>query len=133
MIYNNDFVTNSSSTSFILFIKNEESFTLSKFLNALKTDPDSPLAIIYKELFKMIKDNMEPANNIKFEELNLNYRFFDEFSKEGAIEIKRRLKNGEQAYIGTISDDSAVGGYFMGKKIIIIDDTFYFNWEADAY
>lgn len=134
MIYNSDFVTNSSSTSFVLFVKGDKVPSLMDFYKAVKVDEDSPLATIYKQLYNLIIENMEEAQEISFKEINSNnYRFFDEFSAEGEEEIKRRIEEGEKAFIGTISDDSAVGGYFMGKKIVIIGDSFYFNWESDAY
>ena len=121
MIYNSDYVTNSSSTSFVLFTKNKKDFTLANFYNALKVDRKSPLAIIYKELYDLIINNMKEVPNITFEELNSNnYRFFDEFSKDGESEIKARIANGEKAFIGTISDDSVVGGLFMRNKMYLL-------------
>ena len=133
MIYNSDFVTNSSSTSFVLFTKDKKNFTLASFLKALKVEDSSPLVIVYKELFNMIKENMFESSIIKIEDLNSSGRFFDEFSADGIKEIKKRIENGEKAFIGTISDDSSVGAYFMKKRIVIVGDTFYFNWEPDAY
>ena len=133
MIYNSDFVTNSSSTSFVLFAKDNKDFTLSSFLKALKVEDSSPLTIVYKELFNMIRENMTETSIIKLEDLNSSGRFFDEFSADGIKEIKKRIENGEKAFIGTISDDSSVGAYFMRKRIVIVGDTFYFNWEPDAY
>ena len=133
MIYNSDFVTNSSSTSFVLFAKDNKDFTLLSFLKALKVEESSPLTIVYKELFNMIKENMTETSIIKLEDLNSSGRFFDEVSADGIKEIKKRIENGEKAFIGTISDDSSVGAYFMNKRIVIVGDTFYFNWEPDAY
>lgn len=134
MIYNSDFVTNSSSTSFVLFTKDIKKFSLLDFYRAVKVNQNSPLAIIYKELYNLIIGNMEEVSGISFEEINSdNYRFFDEFSSDGEVEIKKRIKNGEKAYIGKIFNDTPVGEYFMGKKIVIVGDSFYFNWEADAF
>ena len=134
MIYNSDFVTNSSSTSFVLFTKDSEDFTLSSFLKALKVDNSSPLTIVYRELFNMIKENMSESSIIKIDDLKSgDFRFFDEFSADSIKEIKERIENGEKAFVGTISDDSPVGAYFMRKRIVIVGDTFYFNWEPDAY
>lgn len=133
MIFNKDFVTNSSSTSFVLFTNDFSKFTLDAFYKACKVDKESPFAILYKALFQMVLNNAEYCKNPTFKKINNDFRAFDEFSEEGKKEIKKRIKNGEDAYVGTISDDTAVGAYFMGKKIIIIGDTFYFNWEPDAY
>ena len=133
MIYNADYVTNSSSTSFVLILKDKRHFTLESFLNAAGVLEDSPLVIVYKRLFQLINENVSDKTIVSFEEINEEYRSFDEFSKEGEEEIRRRIKNGEKAYVGTISDDDLVGGYYMGNRIIIVGDTFYFNWEPDAY
>ena len=132
MIYNNDFVTNSSSTSFVLIQKEGSTFSLKDFLSASGVSEDSPLAIIYKRLYELIKDGII-TQVFSFEEANNDYRAFNEFSAEGEKEIRRRIGNGEKAFVGSIHDDDAVGCYFLGKKVVIIGDTFYFNWEPDAY
>ena len=55
-----DFVTNSSSTSFILAC--DADFTLEEFMQLMGVDKDSPLAPIFQRLFDLIKENMKPIN-----------------------------------------------------------------------
>lgn len=132
MIYNSDFVTNSSSTSFVLMTKDKKTFTLAKFLNAAHVDKKSPLSLIYTKLFELIQEGII-KEVFSLKEILNDYRVFDGFSKQSKKEIKKRIKNGEKAYVGNISDDSSIGAFFLSHKVIIIGDTFYFNWEPDAY
>ena len=53
----NGFVTNSSSTSFIISMKNE--MTKPNFMSAIGASGNSPLNKIFEDLFNTIKDGAE--------------------------------------------------------------------------
>ena len=54
-----DFVTNSSSTSFILIVSGDDS--REEFLNAAGLSVDSPLAAHFSELYDLVRRAKEPT------------------------------------------------------------------------
>ena len=61
MKYRNGFVTNSSSTSFIISIKSE--FSKESFMSGIGADGESPMNVIFEDLFDAIDMNKQPIQD----------------------------------------------------------------------
>lgn len=122
------FVTNSSSTSFVVVQKKkiDKEFFLEHF-------GMSPGNILYKTFC-----NWFDALNSRLRQVPAGTKLFDYLEKERVnvddedrAEILERYNNGEKVYYGFLSTDGDSGGgaevYFASDSIIIIDEDFYFT------
>lgn len=118
-----DFVTNSSSTCFVVMTKGE--FTLESFINAVGLDSSSDFTPIFKQLFDSLSNRMTPLENgVK------NHRWYSDgsikdfiestFSKSTWQRIQNAINNGYQIYIGDLhSDENALECFFCTSAFII--------------
>ena len=133
MKINNGFITNSSSTSFIISTK-EKSFTKEAFLKAIGVTEDSLLYKYYFNFYSTVKDAAWPVpkevNIIDYlqEHTNLN-------DEKDLQEIKNRYNNGEDVYIGKLDDsgETLLETYYSRESFVIVGDDFYFNARNSIY
>ena len=106
------FVTNSSSTSFLILSKKE--LTMERLLSELGFTKGSP---IYDEGHAFVYDMMyhlEAVDEDRTEEIS------DEFGSEMLALFREKKGNGWYAYIGrTASDDSTIASYFTLDSTIV--------------
>jgi hypothetical protein len=131
------FVTNSSSTNFIISMK--EDFTCDNFFKALGIDRDFPLSNVIEAFFdaldnrKIDIEDDESWNGLDetdFEEV-LGYSVGDD-----AIEtVKELLAAKRKVYIGDLWDQDASPAevFLCFSSILISNDFLYFNTEDDSY
>ena len=116
-----DFITNSSSTSFILITKN--GLTEDDFLKLLGIKRKSPFLQIFHELFNNITEEMTPLKGSALE---------IEISKSPdnvANKLENAKNNHQEIFTGSFnSDDPIVKSFFCTESFEAEDDKFYFNY-----
>jgi hypothetical protein len=131
----NGFVTNSSSTSFILSMKEE--FTEENFISALGAEGDSPLNKIFEDLFKAVEENAEDIISVVKKEGDQSVEKFLEgsFSKETISKVNEFLEAGRKVYYGRLHSDceSAAEQYFCCESFILMEDDIYFNGNIGGW
>jgi len=134
MKISNGFVTNSSSTSFVISSKNK--VTKKTFIKAMGVEKQSLVFDMFEELFNKVE-------NVK-EEIPLGVKNLEKFFDENGIrihdsgdvdEIRKRYNAGEKVYYGRLSDggDGDCVAFFSHESFVIIEDDFYFNARNSAY
>lgn len=119
-----DFVTNSSSTCFVVMVKGD--FTLGKFLGAAGVDEKSPFIEMFKQIFELFKDDLKPAR-----EFAANHRWTRDKSFEQFVEdifsknTLQRVRDAEDAgmtvYMGELYSDNGELECFLCTDCFLID------------
>ena len=120
-----DFVTNSSSTCFVVVSKSD--FNLPTFVKSIGFNEDSIFKDIYKEMFYIFKDSLEPARN--FVESDKWYKagtsFEDYVTKLFSTETYKRIieaeKKGYIVYMGRLASDEGFTQAYLCTDAFIID------------
>ncbi|MCB0479547.1 MAG: hypothetical protein KDC84_15375 [Crocinitomicaceae bacterium] len=135
-----DFVTNSSSTSFIIISDGE--FNLKKFIDAVGIEKESPFIDLYKDLFESFKYSMSPAREY-YEQCNSSreYSTFEDFvkswfwyGKELLPKILDAESQGKQVFLGGLrSDNGEIEGFFCTDEFIIEADGLHIDARENGW
>ena len=128
-----DFVTNSSSTSFIIIAKDE--ISKDDFIKLLGVEKDSDFYEMFEDLYDTLNYNMkeiEEAINSQYwgEEYDSVEKLIKkEFSDEMYQKYLEAKKDGKKVYIGTMSSDSEfLVAYMCMDSFVVEDEKIYFNY-----
>lgn len=132
-----DFVTNSSSTCFVVMRKGN--VTLDEFINAVGVEANSRFKDIYEELYNHCINEMCPL-----EVAVKSHRWYNGGSVEKFVKahfsvqtwerIKKAKKAGYKVYMGSLrSDNSAVECYFCTQAFVIEADSFIIDGTNDGW
>jgi len=128
-----DFVTNSSSTSFIIMIQNE--MTEDDFIKLMGIEKDSDFYEMFENLFYTLKSNMEEIEEAikegywKTETQDVENFIKKEFSEEIYQKYLEAKNQGRKVYIGRLSsDDEALAAYLCMDSFIVENEKIYFNY-----
>lgn len=117
-----DFVTNSSSTSFILITKDE--FSEDEFFEAAGLLGSSKMTFLFERLYEAICENMNESAPI-----NPN-----DYPPSIAEKIKDANDHGYKIYVGSLSSDvDEIETFFCTDSFVIESDVIYFNYLECAW
>ncbi len=134
MKISNGYVTNSSSTSFVITSKN--GLTREAFLNIVGVSEESLLIDMYKNLYRAIRANIKKIpDNISIRQfLKINSIKLDD---SDIVEIEHRYNRGDDVYWGELSDSGDDGGlaeaFFSHESFVVVGDDIYFNARDSMY
>ena len=124
-----DFVTNSSSTCFVVMRKGH--VTMDDFIKAVGVEANSRFKDIYEELYNLCVNEMTPIEDaVSRHRWNKEgasvEKFINEFfSAQTWDRIKKAKKAGYKVYMGDLhSDETAVESYFCTQAFVIESDKF---------
>ena len=129
-----DFVTNSSSTSFVVMTRGE--LTLNVFLKAVGVSNDSMFRSLFVKLFDIFKNDMN-----KLEDMSIRYgcnsvnEYIDQYySKETQARIYKAQKEGFDIYVGKLhSDNDEIETLFCCDSFVIEGDKLIIDATQDAW
>ena len=130
-----DFVTNSSSTCFVVMTKEE--LTLPQFLRLVGVDNDCMFVDVFAKLYQCFKQNLTPlrvsmaANQWKTIEEFVRAKFL---SPGTAERIKKAIEKGLNVYVGELSSDNdEIESFFCCDSFVIEGDNVIFDATNDAW
>jgi hypothetical protein len=112
-----DFVTNSSSTSFVIICKGDPS--LDDFLKAIGIRKGSPLTSLFEKCFDSLVDRLEPiadalqSGYYEGAATSIYDLLKDQFSENTAIRGTTALERGLDVWIGRLNSDGEVPEAFF--------------------
>lgn len=131
------FVTNSSSTSFIISLK--KSFSRDNFMDSIGVNGDSPMNKIFEDLFSAIEENRENIIDAA-RKYDKKIGVSDFLSKEGFSQetintVENLLSEGREVYYGRLRSDGETPSevFFCGESFVCCDENIYFNGNIGGY
>jgi UDP-2,3-diacylglucosamine pyrophosphatase LpxH len=123
------FVTNSSSTSFLIISSGE--LDEADFFELMGVAPDSPIVDLFKELFASIirTSDCVDLSEVDWESSPQSW-FHNERLTDAMVErLKQASQKGLKAYFGQLSsDDTLVQQFFCTDALEVENDKIYFNY-----
>lgn len=133
-----DFITNSSSTSFILSMKDKVS--KENFMNKIGITEGFPLSKIFSDLFEAIHDNKKEIHKYinDNEESDVSVEKFLEsegYDIETISKVSELIADGREVYYGYLSSDGSSSGevFFCMESFLVCEDDIYFNGEVGGW
>lgn len=138
MKFRQDFITNSSSTSFIISLNDE--WNENNFLRTLGVSDKTALKNLFADLFKAIDyDKEEISSYIKkwYPDMNTVEEFLSlqKYSNDVIEKVSQLLKEGRIVYYGKLSSDSgeSVETFFCMESFLICEEDIYFNGQSAVW
>lgn len=133
-----DFVTNSSSTCFVIIAENE--FLLPNFIAAVGVNDNSVFLDIYQRLFELFKHNLIPAREfVSLDKWHQDGEAFEHyitevFSEDTLNRILTAEREGYEVYMGRLaSDNDEIEGFFCTDSFIIESEGLYIDATNDGW
>ena len=123
------FVSNSSSTSFLIISRDE--LKEGAFLELMGVAPDSPVAYLFRELFSGV---MAASQYVDLSRVDMRVSpeaWFDHSRLSATMieRLKQAAKQGLKAYFGHLSsDDTLVQSFFCTDAFEVENERIYFNY-----
>jgi len=133
----NGFVTNSSSTSFIISTK--EHFTKASFMKAIGATGHSVMNQFFEDLFQAIDENKQDIIKVMKDSENANdiesFLTNEGYDNETIEIIKKLLDEGRTVFYGKLSSDGYTTAevYFCCESFILCEENIYFNGSIGGW
>jgi hypothetical protein len=134
-----DFITNSSTTCFIIIIDDDATFTEDIFLKSIGVDKDSDFSDIFSSLYKKLKSSIEPFDEAceshRWNKKRDNEDFVKKIlDKDSWIKIEEARSSGKKIYFGNLSSDvDDIESFFCMSSFKIEADTFFIDATNDGW
>ena len=131
------FVTNSSSTSFIISLKEE--FSKVNFMSAIGANGNSPMNKIFEDLFQAIEDDKQNIIDVvkEYQEEIKVGDFLQKqgFSQETANKVEKLLIDGREVYYGRLRSDGETASeiFFCCDSFVLCEENIYFNGNIGGW
>lgn len=133
----NGFVTNSSSTSFIISTKND--LNKSSFLESIGVENKCILNKFFEDLFDSIEENKRNIIDVIKEESHCKdiEKFLKQegFNENTISKVTELINMGQDVFFGTFRSDAATVAevYFCCESFIVCEDDIYFNGNISGW
>lgn len=122
------FVSNSSSTSFLIITRDE--LEEGAFLELMGVAPDSPIADLFRELFSDVVESSRYVDLARVDTRVSPATWFDtdRLSPAMIARLQQAVGRGLKAYFGRLSsDNTAVQSFFCTDAFELENERIYFN------
>lgn len=133
-----DFVTNSSSTCFVVMRKGE--VLLDDFIKAVGVGANSMFEDIYRKLYHLCFDELTPMEDFIMHDKwhkpgqSVDDYILSVFSETTLKRIKKAEQEGYKIYMGRLSsDENAIESYFCTSDFVIETPNFIIDASNDGW
>ncbi|OUL23049.1 hypothetical protein BV378_24540 [Nostoc sp. RF31YmG] len=126
-----DFVSNSSSTSFVIITSGD--FEKTDFFDLMGVTKKSPLLPLFEALYYHLQDGMHPVKEYCHKYHNAIENWLELLRSQFADEVVERIteaeKTGHKVFIGNLSSDDGdeIEAFFCTDSFEVENDKIYFN------
>lgn len=123
------FVSNSSSTSFLIISRDE--LKEGAFLDLMGVAPDSPIAVLFRELFTDVVSSSRYVDLARIDRQASPADWFNEdrLSSTMVARLEQAADQGLKAYFGYLSsDNNPVQTFFCTDAFEVENEQIYFNY-----
>ena len=138
MKFRQDFITNSSSTSFIISLKDE--WNENNFYKSIGLLDDSALRSIFIELYRAIENNKKEITayiSEYYPEDKTVEKFLSnqKYSNDVIEKVSQLLKDGRTIYYGELSTENGdtVEAFFSTESFLVCEDDIYLNGQSAVW
>jgi len=128
------FVSNSSSTSFLIITRDE--LEEGAFLQLMGVAPDSPIADLFRELFSDVVESGRYVDLARVDTRVSPETWFgtDRLSPAMIARLQQAAEQGLKAYFGRLSSDNTlVQSFFCTDAFEVENERIYFNYLECAW
>jgi hypothetical protein len=126
-----DFVSNSSSTSFVYIA--QDMLTKDDFFDAVGVSASSPAAPLFQEMFEQLKSRIESGDRLTSPEDVDALEGSREFMPEVLTRMKDALEQGKIVTTGYLSSEDGMAESVLCTEILEIDSERFFINAYDNY
>lgn len=126
-----DFISNSSSTSFVYIAR--DMLSKQDFMTAVGVSADSPVASLFEEMFHELKERIERGETLTSVEDIDNLDNRERFTSEVIERMKKALEQGQTITIGSFSSENNLAEMTLCTEIFEIESERFFINAYENY
>lgn len=126
-----DFVSNSSSTSFVYIAR--DMLSKQDFMTAVGVSADSPVASLFEEMFHELKERIERGETLTSVEDIDSLDNRERFTSEVIDRMKKALEQGQTITIGSFSSENNLAEMTLCTEIFEIESERFFINAYENY